>query len=144
MLTEPDVVDAVCSFLHSWGYEILQKLEPVQRGYDIIAVKHGTPDRVLYIEAKGGTSSKPETARYGKPFNGAQIRVHVAEALYNAVAILVTTDPNAEIRAGIALPVTDKHQLLIKRIAPALAQLNIAVLWVAEDRQVQVASPWPL
>ena len=57
MLIESHVVDAVCVFLESQGYEIRQKLKPSQRGHDIIAVKRGTPDRVLYIEAKGGTLS---------------------------------------------------------------------------------------
>ncbi|HUW94295.1 MAG TPA: hypothetical protein VMW58_00765 [Anaerolineae bacterium] len=144
MLVESDVVDAVCGFLKSQGYEIRQKRSPSQRGHDIIAVKRGTPDRVLYIEAKGGTSSKPSTKRYGKPFDGAQIRVHVAEALYKAATVVSTTGPSVDLRAGLALPATDRHRELMKRIGPVLRQLEIAVFWVSENREVQLASSWAL
>jgi hypothetical protein len=144
MLTESDVIDAVSTFLHSQGYEIRQKLSPLQRGHDIIAFKRGTPDRALYIEAKGGTSSKPTTKRYGKPFNGAQVRVHVAEAFYKAATALCGPVSSMETRVGIAFPSTQKHFQRIRDIEPVLRQLKIAIFWVAQDRQVQFVSPWDL
>jgi hypothetical protein len=144
MLTESDVIDAVSSFLHSQGYELRQKLSPSQRGHDIIAFKRGSPDRVLYIEAKGGTSSKPSTERYGKPFDGAQVRVHVAEAFYKAATALCRPVSSMDTRVGIAFPSTHKHFQRIRDIEPALRQLEIAVFWVAQDGQVQFVSPWDL
>ena len=68
MLFESDVVDAVCAQLQARGYHIRQKLQVTQRGDDIIAVRQGAPIRELYVEAKGETSSRTTTARYGRPF----------------------------------------------------------------------------
>jgi len=144
MLTESDVIDAVSSFLDSQGYEIRQKLTPLQRGYDIIAVKHGTPDLVLYVEAKGGTSSKPETKRYAQPFSSAQVRVHVAEAFYKAATALCTPVSSLETRVGIAFPSTQGHIQRIRDIDALLSLLGIGVFWVGEDRRVKLTSPWDL
>jgi len=142
MLFESDVVDAVCIELQSRGYHIQQKLKTNQRGDDIVAVKRTPHARELHIEAKGETSSRKASKRYGKPFDSAQIRVHVAEAFYKVAEILSRKSSDVEIRAGIALPASRKHRALVENIESALNQLNIAVFWVEEDGNVQVNSTW--
>jgi len=142
MLFESDVVDAVCAELRSRGYRIEQKLKTTQRGDDIIAVKRVPHTCRLHIEAKGETSSRRGSARYGKPFDSAQIRVHVAEAFYKVAEILSRKSNNVEIRAGIALPATPKHSALIDNIESVLNQLGIAVFLVGADGNIQVNSTW--
>lgn len=66
MLTENEVVNATCKEIKNEGYTINQQLSTIQKGIDIVAEKNGIK---IYIEAKGGTSSKVGTNRYGKPFN---------------------------------------------------------------------------
>jgi diaminopimelate decarboxylase len=144
MLFESDVVDAVCIELQARGYHIQQRLRTREKGDDIVAVRGAAPVRQLFIEAKGETSSNRDTRRYGRPFDAAQIRVHVAEALYKAATVLSREREGVEIRAGIALPDTKKHRARIADIERALRQLAIAVFWVDEGGGVQVASPWQL
>jgi Holliday junction resolvase-like predicted endonuclease len=86
MLTEDDVVEAVCQHLQASGYRILSRCATTQRGEDIVA-EH--PSGVtLRVEAKGETSSKSVTKRFGKPFDNAQANNHVAKAFYAAAEML--------------------------------------------------------
>jgi len=160
MLKEFQVIKAVCKKLESRGYCILQRLHPHQRGYDIVALKHrtSTSDLCLIIEAKGETSSDKNSSRYGIEFSPAQIRDHVAVALYKAATVLsdrqhvaeecselimshnstcrkTTSDLLAkrreiEIRCGIALPDNKGHRDKVKVIEPILKSLGIAIFWV--------------
>ena len=144
VLFESDVVNAVCTELQARGYQIIQKLRTNEQGDDIIAVKQAAPVRELYVEAKGETSSRKGSRRYGKPFQGAQIRIHVGQAFYKAAAVLSTKGEGVEVRAGIALPNTKGHHSIVDKIAPVLNQLGIAVFWVQEGGEVQTVSPWQL
>ena len=138
MLLESDVIDAVCLHLESQDYIISQRLRPTQRGDDIVAVKDGIPNRKLIIEAKGETSSRKGSSRYGKQFSSAQVRGHVSSAFYKAAEVLSREPADVEIRVGIALPITTNHQRMIEYIIPTLNQLGILVFWVAENGDVSI------
>jgi hypothetical protein len=144
MLLESDVINAVCAELKSRGYHIQQKLSTTQQGDDIIAVKHMPVRCRLHIEAKGGTSSRKGSKRYGKPFSSAQVRVHVAEAFYKAAEILSRERRSAETRVGIALPDTRLHRKYMKNIQAVLDQLEVAIFWVESGGAVEVVSPWQI
>lgn len=89
MLTEPDVINYVCVALQQLGYNIHKKNVNVrQKGDDIIAIKQLASIRKLYIEAKGETSSDPNSNRYGQSFDNAQVRVHIGQALYKIAEVL--------------------------------------------------------
>ena len=82
MLTESDVIAAVCDYLRDHAYRVTQQLTETEAGDDIIAV---APDgQQVMIEAKGETSSKSHTTRYGKPFSPSQVLDHVSKAFYRA------------------------------------------------------------
>src|SRR4051794_27602850 len=87
MLTENDVVEAVAAHLPSLGYIVEATCTTTQRGIDIVA-RHGRTGRRLRVEAKGGTSSKDHTDRYGKCFSPGQVVSHVSRALYKAAVLL--------------------------------------------------------
>jgi hypothetical protein len=144
MLLESDVIDAVCAKLESNGYTIRQRLGTTQHGDDIIAVKRTSPVRELFIEAKGETSSRTGSERFGKAFDGAQIPIHVAEAFYKSAKVLSRILTGVEVRAGIALPDNRGHRIALQNIAPVLSQLGIAVFWVTADGKVEVVVDWPL
>jgi len=139
MLTENQVIKAVCEFLEYNGWKIIQKALTTEKGHDIIANKNGS---VLKIEAKGETSDHQGSARYGKPFDGAQCRDHVANAFYSAAAALQASG-SYELIAGIALPLTRWHQALIEHIKLALNKLEIVVFWVDKDNRVTLAYEMP-
>lgn len=142
MLLEFDVVIAVCNELESRGYTIRQKLQTTQRGDDIQAIKQTLSTRELFIEAKGETSSQKTSKRFGRPFDAAQIRTHVAEALFKAASTLSRKHSGTEIKAGIALPNTDRHRATVDAIQPVLNQLGIAIFWVHQSGGVEVISNW--
>jgi len=132
MLTENQVIKAVCEFLESNEWQIIQKALTTEKGHDIVASKKGS---ILKIEAKGETSDHQGSARYGRPFDAAQCRDHVANAFFSAAAALQTSGLH-ELIAGIALPMTRRNQALIDHIKLALNKLEIAVFWVDKDEHV--------
>lgn len=142
MLTENDVIDAVASYLVSKGYNIVSQCSTVQQGIDIVAVCKSTNARVL-VEAKGGTSSKNGSSRFGKPFTLNQAKNHVAVAFYYAAKLLQN---NSELspRIALAFPDDDNHRLLINNIITALEILGISVFFVDECRNVRMIIGQPI
>jgi hypothetical protein len=132
VLTENDVVGAVCEFLEARGWKVVLRCDTGQRGIDVVAERGG---QRLLIEAKGGTSSKGSTARFGKAFNTAQTSDHVANAVFTAME-LSSAEPQAVV--AVALPDDRPHQRLLDGVEPTLERLGIGALWVSEDRRVRI------
>lgn len=127
MLTENDVVDSLTDYLQAKGYRIIQSLSTSEKGVDIIAELKG---QTLYIEAKGETSSKEGTKRFGKPFTNSQINTHVSRAILTAMKILESQPSGDQTISGIALPDTNRHNKLINSVKTSLQQLNIQIFWI--------------
>ena len=129
MITENDVIRALAEYLRRDNWRILATSGTGQTGHDVLAEANGV---TLVIEAKGGTSSKPDTKRYGKPFTRNQKLSHIAKAFYTAATVVSA----GQHRAAIALPSDDEHRELVNDIAPALESLGIGVFFVADDLTV--------
>lgn len=143
MLLEGNVIDAVCGKLEDEGYYIEQRLDTTQQGFDIIALKEtGNIKIKLIVEAKGATSSLQSSKRYGKPFDRAQVRNHVAEALYKIAEALSIKNSQYQIYTAIALPKNKDHLEHVKKIQSALDTLGVAVFFVDDMGRVEVSSPW--
>ena len=138
MLIESDVVGAVCGFLSERGYAITQQLGPTQHGVDIIATRRDPEPRELWVEAKGETSERLGSQRYGKPFDSAQVGIHVAEAFYTAAKHVATANDASARVIAIALPGNELQRRYVAPIAPILARLGVVLLWVAPDKTVTV------
>lgn len=136
MLTESEVIEAVCAFLTDKGFRVTQRLSEKQTGVDIVAVAPNTGRKVT-IEAKGETSSQKHTKRYGKTFNTGQVISHVSRAIYCGLR-----DVSADLQTGIALPRNDAHVACVQKILPALKKLGIEVFWVLPDKTVQSENIW--
>ena len=138
MLTENDVVDAVCEYLHALEF-LTVRMHTHQRGVDIVAEK-GTM-RVL-VEAKGATPVGGD----GLPFTRNQVRTHVAVAFYAAAKLLSEPPPaNTERRrVAIALPDNEHHAEFMRPISTSLKNLGIGVFWVRDSRAVRFHGPWRL
>jgi hypothetical protein len=109
---------------------------------DIVAKKVGSVAIDLLIEAKGETSDRQGSARYGKPFNSAQVRDHVANAFYCAASLL---DPSSvSFRVGIALPETAQHRDRMSAVRTAIERLGIGVFRVGSDGDVNLEASWSL
>ena len=129
MLNENDVVASVERFLRDAGWAIVRRAGTTQTGPDLEAV-HGTTACRLYVEAKGATSARRGSQRYGRPFDRNQVKDHVANAFYTAARV------SHHHLSSIAIPRTPLHEDFVDDIRDALARLKIAILWVGEDRVV--------
>jgi len=134
VLDENDIIEAVCQHLEQRGFVIRSRLSTSERGVDIVAVHRDTGEELL-VEAKGGTSSKPSSKRFGGPFTQAQAKVHVAEAFYQ-VATKLSDDTLPARRVAMAFPATPVHSRLVEAIDVARRRLGVEVFFVDEDRRV--------
>jgi hypothetical protein len=101
-----------------------------------VATKEGNR---LLVEAKGATSSKEGTARFGVGFNAGQVHTHVAVAVLRALRVV---SGNTAI-AALALPDDARHRSEIQSIERALHRLGIVVFWVDTHGGVTVSGPLP-
>ena len=132
MLTENEVVEFVCSYLCDNGYLINQKLSTTQTGVDIIATNSSGVS--CYIEAKGATSSKAESLRFGKEFNQSQVKTHVGMALVAAFKVL---NEFPESLSMVALPNNVRHKNLIDTMRLPILNSGINILLVSENGLVE-------
>jgi len=133
MIDENAIVGAVCKHLQQQGWEITSRCQTNQRGIDIVA-EHPRLGRCV-VEAKGGTSSKEGTARFGKMYSGSQVFDRVAKAFYTAAAL--KDDPKYQgASVFLALPDESRFRKLVERIATPLTALDIRIFWVKLDLSV--------
>lgn len=95
--------------------------------------------REVRVEAKGATSSKPGTARFGRPFSRAQARSHVSRAFFTAAAAF-SDSSDAEVIAAMAFPDERNHRELVGEIQSALELIGIAVLWIGANGAVEASA----
>lgn len=134
-LFESDVIEMVCRYLADRGFSIDQKLTGSEHGDDIIAT---IDSLTLYIEAKGSTSSRRSSSRYGKPFSRSQAHDHVAMALYKAAEVLTREADRQDVHVGIALPKNEDHVELAHRTWRAIVRLGLVVFWVDSEGNVTI------
>jgi hypothetical protein len=134
MLTENDVIDAVCKYLEAHGHRIVSRCDTAQRGIDIVAARQGGLGRLL-VEAKGETSADSKSARFGKAFNNAQVRDHVANAFYTGVCLHSENHRKGD-AVALAFPETSLHRKYLEPIKPVLDSLGIAIYIVRRDGSV--------
>jgi len=135
MLDENDVINAVCVHLVKIeGYVIVQKLSTTQQGIDII-VKHPQFNRRLLIEAKGGTSSKEGSNRFGKSYTMTQVFDRVSKGFFTT-ACMYAKDRKDTDQVALACPDNEWFRKYLNQIKSVLEFLGIKVLLVKEDRAV--------
>jgi hypothetical protein len=138
MLFENEVVDAVAAFIRHHGWVIESMAHAHQRGDDIAATKG---DWRLLVEAKGASSSKPGTSRYGRAFTSNQVGSHVGVAVLRALRWASIEG----VRPALAFPDNPHHRAHVDPIATSLTTLGVAVFWVSEaTHDVLPQAPWPV
>jgi Holliday junction resolvase-like predicted endonuclease len=134
LLNENDVVDAVCHYLEASGWTILERHATTERGIDVVAERPDTRERA-WVEAKGATSARADTARFDMGFTPTQVRHQVAFALYDAARRRDSAEREGA-RLFLALPDDRQFRKRAEDIRSALNTLGVALLWVHPDRTV--------
>lgn len=133
MLDENDVIEILSAHLKQEGYEILQALHTTEKGVDLIAHKLGKAGR-LFVEAKGGTSSREGSNRFGKPYTKNQVFDRVSKGFYSVVRLCAEHPKPDEV--AFAGPDTPWFREYLQPIIPTAEQLGIKIFLVSEDRSV--------
>jgi Holliday junction resolvase-like predicted endonuclease len=141
VLNENQIVERTKTFLESRNYHVSSARRTNERGIDIVA-SSADGRRVVFVEAKGATSSKKGTTRYGKPFSLGQCKTHLAVALYAVARLRQNAAPTD--RVAIALPAAQPHQHLVDAIEASLRQLEVGVFFVPTRGRVRFWAPWRL
>lgn len=132
MLNENDIRNKLTEYLEATGFSILQSLNTTSKGVDVIAENIKTKQR-LFVEVKGETSSKEHTSRFGKSFDGKQVRNHIARAIFAAMKVLSDKPAGNMTKAAIALPANDAHRKELETVKSVVQQLGIKIFWVDKD-----------
>jgi hypothetical protein len=132
VITENKVVEVVAGYLTAKNWRIVSTAKTIQHGPDVVALS--SSGREIWIEAKGQTSSKQGTNRFGKEFNRNQKEDHLGRALLKCCQYL---SDRADLILAIALPNDDLDSDLVRRISPALQRLKILTILVNEDGSVE-------
>jgi len=130
VLSEDAVVDACCKHLEKKGFSILSKAYGSEHGVDVIA--EGEEFKVL-IEAKGSTSGRKGSNRYGLPFNSNQVFDVVAKAIFKAMTNRSSSSYSDGDVLAIALPDTPLFRHYHERVSHSLAQIQLVTFWVSES-----------
>lgn len=131
-LDENAVVEAIGKHLTLSGYEIKQQLSTTEHGIDVIAQHPHSKVRVL-VEAKGGTSSRLGSARYGKPYTQNQIFDRVAKGIFTCLQLRTENPDSNMVRVILAIPEKPSHfKKYVASVAPSLESAGIEV-WFAQE-----------
>ena len=132
-MDENAVVAAICTHLTNAGYAILQRLSTTGQGIDMIA-KHPNKSGRLLVEAKGGTSSRVGSARYGKPYDDNQVFDRVGKGFYTAGCLYSRHRANGD-EVALAFPDLPLFRKYIGLVKPALVDLGITVFLADPNTQ---------
>jgi hypothetical protein len=118
-MNENRVVDLMCKWLSSNGYEIKSKKYDTQPGHDIAATRNGI---AFYVECKGSQG--------GKEFNKNAKFNCAASAFFNQMR-LRETEPQSEV--GIALPDDEWYRVLMQQLDAFCKRNRVRIFWVSEN-----------
>ena len=131
-MDENEVVETIARYLENQGYILKQKLTTKEKGIDIIG-SHPKEGQIL-VEAKGGTSTLENSARYGKTYTKSQVFDRVAKGFYTVTKI---REKNRNSTVALAVPKTDWFEEYLGSIRKSLSALGIKVLLVSEKKSVE-------
>ncbi len=138
LLGEMFIIESVVNYLNAKDYAVIGKVRSVrEHGVDIVAISPKTKVK-LNVEAKGQTSSKSESRRFGKEFDRGQKRDHLGKAILKACECVERDEA-----AAIALPDDAVNRELIDSIRSAIDRLGIVVFLVDEKGMVHAVGTLP-
>jgi len=135
-MDENEVVAGICAHLMSLGLVVEQRLHTTERGIDIIARDSETGQRIL-IEAKGGTSSRSGSERFGHPYTQTQVFDRASKGIYTTLKMRADHSKE-ELRCILAAPDSRWFRGYLEPIAALVRPLDIEIWLLATDGSVSV------
>ena len=134
-LDENEVIGAVCAHLEREGFSITQRLHTTAQGIDVIA-RHRASGQLLYVEAKGGTSSRAGSNRYCKDYTQSQVFDRVSKGIFTTMQLRGAHPDTAKVAVALAVPDSPWFRRYLTDVVGQLSTLEIGVLMVAPDGAV--------
>jgi hypothetical protein len=136
-MDENEVIRAVCAHLEREGWSIQQRLHTTERGVDVIAFHSGLECH-LYVEAKGGTSSSPGSARFGKPYTHTQVFDRVAKGVFTGLWLLQQSRAKPRAAVALAFPDSSWFRKYLVSVSEPLSAAGLGVFLVTATGSVSV------
>lgn len=121
-MDENEVVDSVCLRLKDMGFTIKKRCTTTDRGIDVVAESPNGGERYL-VEAKGGTSSREGSARFGKPYTQSQVFDRVANGVFTCLEMRAGNPSCRNTHVVLAVPDQSRFHIYL---GPVLEQLRVA------------------
>lgn len=131
-MDENQVIHILCRHLERNGYSVERRLHTTERGIDVIA-RHLLSGRLLYVEAKGGTSSREGSARFGRPYTQSQVFDRVAKGVFTALELRAA---HAEADVALAVPDSRFFHRYLELVRAQLGAAGITVFMVSDETTV--------
>ena len=131
-MDENAVVSAVCRRLLAQGCSIVQRLSTIEQGIDVIAEDPRTNRRFL-IEAKGGTSSREGSARFGKPYTQTQVFDRVAKGVFTCVQLRSRHPDRKTHQVVLAIPDERWFRSYLEPVVSELTKVGINIWFESAD-----------
>jgi hypothetical protein len=134
-MDENEIINAVCSHLERTGFSITQRLHTTEQGIDVKARESST-GKLLYIEAKGGTSSRVGSNRFGKDYSPSQVFDRVAKGILTTMETRAAYAGDPKVSVALAVPDSPLFRRHLDAVASQVASLEIRVFMVAANGAV--------
>jgi hypothetical protein len=128
-MNENAIVDAVCGRLVGEGCEIVSRCTTTQRGIDVLA--RTAKGQHYYVEAKGGTSTREGSPRFGKAYVPSQIFDRVAKGVFTCLQLRSKHPNTSDERVVLALPDDERFRAYVQSIEPQLRAVAIDVWFIS-------------
>lgn len=135
-MDENVVISSLCTYLEQRGYEVSQRLHTTQQGVDIVARERST-GRDLVVEAKGATSSREGSARFGKGFTRTQVFDRVAKGVFTSLELRAKYPDRLRIDVALAVPDFPMFRKYLEPVKIQLTAAGLRVFLVRADGTVQ-------
>jgi hypothetical protein len=134
-MDENAVIAGICKYLELGGYEVQQRLHTTQQGIDVMA-QHRQTGRAIVIEAKGATSSREGSARFGQGFTATQVFDRVAKGVFTTLELRAKFPDLTKTDVALAVPDTSGFRKYLNRVKEQLRAAGLRVFLVGEDLTV--------
>lgn len=135
-MNENEVIEAVCAHFTASRHIVTSRCLTTERGIDIVAKQDG---REIFIEAKGGTSAREGSSRYGKASTESQIFDRVAKGFYTAACLRHAKGPEPIV--GLAFPDSRFFRKYASKLGSSAKALRISFYWVGDNKDVKEEHP---
>ena len=137
-MDENAVIEVICGRLEGQGCHISQRLATTDRGVDSLARNPSSGEEFI-IEAKGGTSSRNGSARFGKEYTQSQVFDRVAKGVFTCIQLRVRYPDRSKQHVILAVPEALWFRKYLEPLQPHLLEAGVEV-WFAANNSLQLTA----